>query len=117
MTLDLAAPAASACVVRDAGVAAQVINDYYDKDIDAINEPYRPIPSGKISEGQVIAQAWFLLIGGLVIAAELDAYAPPPPASARLDCSRSLLVQARLLLRNALCESRPGPPCAQVAWP
>ena len=24
----------------------QTINDYYDKDIDAINEPNRPIPSG-----------------------------------------------------------------------
>jgi hypothetical protein len=26
----------------------QTINDYYDREIDAINEPYRPIPSGKI---------------------------------------------------------------------
>ncbi len=24
----------------------QTINDYYDRDLDAINEPYRPIPSG-----------------------------------------------------------------------
>jgi hypothetical protein len=24
----------------------QTINDYFDKEIDAINEPYRPIPSG-----------------------------------------------------------------------
>ena len=24
----------------------QTINDFYDKDIDAINEPNRPIPSG-----------------------------------------------------------------------
>ena len=24
----------------------QTINDWYDRDIDAINEPYRPIPSG-----------------------------------------------------------------------
>ena len=26
----------------------QTINDYYDRDIDAINEPYRPIPSGEM---------------------------------------------------------------------
>jgi len=26
----------------------QTINDYYDKEIDAINEPYRPIPSGTV---------------------------------------------------------------------
>jgi 4-hydroxybenzoate polyprenyltransferase len=31
----------------------QTINDWYDRDIDAINEPYRPIPSGRISEGEV----------------------------------------------------------------
>jgi len=30
----------------------QTINDWYDRDIDAINEPNRPIPSGAISEGQ-----------------------------------------------------------------
>lgn len=24
----------------------QTINDWYDREIDAINEPYRPIPSG-----------------------------------------------------------------------
>lgn len=26
--------------------APQTINDWYDREIDAINEPYRPIPSG-----------------------------------------------------------------------
>lgn len=26
----------------------QTINDYYDKEIDAINEPNRPIPSGAL---------------------------------------------------------------------
>ncbi|CAN1303564.1 Chlorophyll synthase, chloroplastic [Linum perenne] len=31
----------------------QTINDYYDREIDAINEPYRPIPSGAISENEV----------------------------------------------------------------
>jgi len=50
----------------------QTINDWYDREIDAINEPYRPIPSGAISEGQVIFQIWFLLLGGLGIAYGLD---------------------------------------------
>ncbi|WP_246602134.1 chlorophyll synthase ChlG [Chloracidobacterium validum] len=27
----------------------QAMNDYFDRDVDAINEPYRPIPSGRIS--------------------------------------------------------------------
>ena len=53
----------------------QTINDWYDREIDAINEPYRPIPSGAISEGEVIAQIWFLLIGGLGIAYGLDVWA------------------------------------------
>ncbi len=26
----------------------QAMNDYFDRDVDAINEPYRPIPSGRI---------------------------------------------------------------------
>ena len=53
----------------------QTINDWYDREIDAINEPYRPIPSGAISEGQVIAQIWVLLLGGLGIAYGLDVWA------------------------------------------
>lgn len=53
----------------------QTINDYYDRDIDAINEPYRPIPSGAISEPQVIAQAWILLLGGLGVSYTLDRWA------------------------------------------
>lgn len=53
----------------------QTINDWYDREIDAINEPYRPIPSGAISEGEVIFQIWALLLGGLGIAYGLDAWA------------------------------------------
>jgi len=53
----------------------QTINDWYDRDIDAINEPYRPIPSGKISSGQVIFQILFLLFGGLGISYGLDVWA------------------------------------------
>ena len=53
----------------------QTINDWYDREIDAINEPYRPIPSGAISEGQVIFQIWFLLLGGLGISYGLDVWA------------------------------------------
>ena len=50
----------------------QTINDYYDREIDAINEPYRPIPSGAIPLNQVIAQIWVLLLGGIGVAAILD---------------------------------------------
>ncbi|XP_042943070.1 chlorophyll synthase, chloroplastic-like isoform X4 [Carya illinoinensis] len=50
----------------------QTLNDWYDREIDAINEPYRPIPSGAISESEVITQIWLLLLGGLGLAGLLD---------------------------------------------
>mmetsp|Transcript_20239 Transcript_20239/g.28016 ORF Transcript_20239/g.28016 Transcript_20239/m.28016 type:complete len:401 (+) Transcript_20239:61-1263(+) len=50
----------------------QVINDWYDREIDAINEPNRPIPSGRISGTDVAVQAGILLIGGWVLAFQLD---------------------------------------------
>jgi chlorophyll synthase len=50
----------------------QTLNDFYDKDLDAINEPYRPIPSGAISIPQVVAQILILLFAGLGIAYLLD---------------------------------------------
>jgi chlorophyll synthase len=53
----------------------QTINDWYDRDIDAINEPNRPIPSGAITEPEVISQIWFLLIGGLGLSYGLDVWA------------------------------------------
>jgi chlorophyll synthase len=53
----------------------QTLNDFYDREIDAINEPYRPIPSGAISIPQVVAQILVLLLGGLGIAYALDLWA------------------------------------------
>ncbi|MCW3995830.1 MAG: geranylgeranylglycerol-phosphate geranylgeranyltransferase [Candidatus Bathyarchaeota archaeon] len=35
--------------------AAMVINDYYDRKIDAINEPQRPIPSGTVKPKEALA--------------------------------------------------------------
>ena len=39
---------------------SQAINDWYDRDVDAINEPHRPIPSGRIPGrwGLYIAVIW-----------------------------------------------------------
>ena len=53
----------------------QTLNDFYDREIDAINEPYRPIPSGAISIPQVVTQILILLTGGLAIAVGLDRWA------------------------------------------
>lgn len=40
---------------------SQVINDYFDRDVDALNEPHRLIPSGLVSMVQIL-----LTIGGLL---------------------------------------------------
>ncbi|BFM40389.1 chlorophyll synthase ChlG [Synechocystis sp. LKSZ1] len=53
----------------------QTLNDFYDREIDAINEPYRPIPSGAISLGQVVTQILVLLLGGIGVAYGLDLWA------------------------------------------
>lgn len=53
----------------------QTLNDFYDRDIDAINEPYRPIPSGAISLPQVTVQIVLLLLGGIGVAYALDRWA------------------------------------------
>ncbi len=48
--------------------AAMVINDYYDRNIDAINEPQRPIPSGTIKPTEALAFVGVLSIVGFVFA-------------------------------------------------
>lgn len=45
--------------------ASMAINDYYDRDIDFINEPNRPIPSGRISPQSAIIFTMLLSIIGL----------------------------------------------------
>jgi chlorophyll/bacteriochlorophyll a synthase len=70
--------AAVACMLMSGPLLAgytQTINDFYDREIDAINEPYRPIPSGAIPLGQVKLQIWVLLIAGLAVAWGLDLWA------------------------------------------
>jgi chlorophyll synthase len=47
---------------------SQAVNDWYDRHVDAINEPHRPIPSGRMPGrwGLYVAVAWTLL--SLVVA-------------------------------------------------
>ena len=47
--------------------AGNVINDYFDAEIDAINRPERPIPSGTVGRNAALAWAGVLFFFGLVI--------------------------------------------------
>ena len=69
---------AAACMLMSGPLLTgytQTLNDFYDRDIDAINEPYRPIPSGAISIPQVVAQILVLLVAGLAVSYGLDRWA------------------------------------------
>lgn len=54
--------------------SSQAVNDWFDRHVDAINEPHRPIPSGRMpgSWGLHIAIAWTAL--SLAVAAMLGTY-------------------------------------------
>ena len=54
---------------------SQAVNDWFDRHVDAINEPHRPIPSGRMPGrwGLGIALAWTAL--ALLVAATLGAFA------------------------------------------
>ncbi len=73
--------------------ASQAINDWFDREVDALNEPGRPIPSGRVpgSGGLWFAIGWVLLsllvaalLGPLILAAACVglamawAYSAPP---------------------------------------
>jgi geranylgeranylglycerol-phosphate geranylgeranyltransferase len=48
--------------------ASMTVNDYYDRKIDAVNEPSRPLPSGLIKPKQALVFAFFLTAVGFAFA-------------------------------------------------
>lgn len=48
--------------------SAMVINDYFDREIDDVNEPTRPIPSGDVKPNEAIVYSVALSIVGLTAA-------------------------------------------------
>lgn len=48
--------------------AANAINDHYDREVDAINEPTRPIPSGVIQPREALGYAFILSTLGFITA-------------------------------------------------
>ncbi len=54
--------------------ASMVINDYYDREIDAVNEPNRPIPSGAVRPKGALVFASILTAVGFVAAYMTNLY-------------------------------------------
>jgi geranylgeranylglycerol-phosphate geranylgeranyltransferase len=54
--------------------AGMVINDYYDIEIDRINAPQRPLPSGRISKENAFLYSIILFTSGILISTPLGTY-------------------------------------------
>jgi len=54
--------------------ASMAINDYYDYDIDKINEPLRPLPSGAVTRRESIIFAAIIAIVGLAASALVNPF-------------------------------------------
>lgn len=52
--------------------AGNAINDYFDREIDAVNRPSRPIPSGRMAPGTARTWSFVLFALGCVLAAMLN---------------------------------------------
>ena len=54
--------------------AGMVLNDYYDLEIDKINAPHRPLPSGRVSQKNALFYSLSLFAVGLLFSAFLNIY-------------------------------------------
>jgi len=64
----------SMLVVALVAAGGYVINDIYDIEIDRINKPYRPLPSGEISIRKAFIITWSTFIIGALFSAILGVY-------------------------------------------
>lgn len=55
--------------------AGNAINDYFDREIDRINKPDRPIPRGAVTPRQTLAFSGVLFVGAVFLALQLPALA------------------------------------------
>lgn len=62
---------AAAALVAAGGNA---INDYFDRKIDRVNRPERPIPSGRIKAPEALTTAQVLFVAGIVFTVFLNFY-------------------------------------------
>ena len=55
--------------------ASMILNDYFDREIDKINEPKRPLPAGIVKPAEAISFAIIVASMGMFFAANLGAWA------------------------------------------
>jgi geranylgeranylglycerol-phosphate geranylgeranyltransferase len=64
-------------VVACITAAGNTINDYFDRDIDLINRPDRPIPAGRISPRAALLFSTLLFLAGNLVAGVIAVYMNP----------------------------------------
>jgi len=74
-TADVAAVAAGAVATVLATGAGDAINDYFDREIDRINDPDRPIPRGAVTPRQALVFSAALFAGAVGVALTLPVLA------------------------------------------
>jgi len=52
--------------------AGNAVNDYFDRDIDAVNRPDRPVPSGRVTPKQALMWSYALFAAGCILASLLN---------------------------------------------
>jgi geranylgeranylglycerol-phosphate geranylgeranyltransferase len=52
--------------------AGNAVNDYYDREIDAVNRPDRPVPSGRVTPRQALMWSYALFAAGCILAGLLN---------------------------------------------
>jgi len=62
---------AAAALITGAGNA---INDYFDRDVDKVNRPKRPIPSGRIEPSTALAAAQAMFILGILLTVPINVW-------------------------------------------
>lgn len=48
--------------------AGNAVNDYFDREIDAVNRPDRPVPSGRVTPSQTLTWSVILFASGCILA-------------------------------------------------
>lgn len=86
-------------------LAGMVLNDLWDRDIDAVERPERPIPSGRISSATAARLGWGLLVVGVACGWGTAAIA----GNARVGVVISLLATMVVLYDRLLKRTPAGP--------